>query len=249
MNRLTILGSGYAIPSQSQENSYLLMQSEKHAVLVDCGNNPVSKLQQSGVTLNEITDLILTHAHPDHMGTLPLLLLDMWLLKRESPLNIYGLPYTLERAKALLTVFDYEKWADMFTLNFVPVSDQVMQKVIDADDLKVTTGPVVHLIPTIGVRVEFPATGKTIAYSCDGEPSLGVDRLAKGATILIQEAAGPAKGHTSPAEAGINAARAGVDELVLIHYDATRPESELVNEAKKQFNGKVVAAKDLLIFE
>jgi ribonuclease Z len=249
MNRLTILGSGFAVPSQSRENSYLLLQSEKHTVLIDCGNNPVGKLQQVGVTVNNITDLILTHAHPDHMGTLPLLLMDMWLLKRETPLNIYGLAYTLDKAKALLTLFDYDKWAGLFPVNFISVSDNNEQKIIEAADIRVSTGPVKHLIPTVGVKAEFPVTGKTFVYSCDGEPSTGLDRLASGAFLLIQEAAGPVKGHTSPEEAGRNATKAGAKELVLIHFDASQPEVDLLNEAKKHFTGKVVAAKDLLFFE
>ena len=249
MNRLTILGSGFAVANQDQENSYLLFESDAHKVLVDCGNNPVGKLQRIGVTINSITDLILTHAHADHMGALPLLLMDMWLQKRETPLNIYGLPFTLEKAKILLSVFDWEKWANMFPVNFHEVSDQTVQKVIESPDIQVSTGPVIHLIPTIGVRVFFPATQRTIVYSCDSQPSEELYSLADGTDLLLQEAAGPGKGHSSPSEAGANAARAGAKELVLIHYNPGKADSDQINEAKSQFNGKISMAKDLLTFE
>ena len=114
MNRVTILGSGFAVASSTQDNTHLLIQSAECFVLVDCGNNPVGKLEHAGVQLNQVTDLVLTHAHADHMGALPLLVMDMWLCKRQTPLRIFGLPYTLERAKLLLDLFDWQKWQGMF---------------------------------------------------------------------------------------------------------------------------------------
>lgn len=206
-------------------------------------------MQRAGIAINQVTDLILTHAHADHIGALPLLLMDMWLLKRETSLNIYGLPVTLDKARALLTIFDWEKWANMFPVNFIPVSDKNIQKVINADDVCVSTGPVVHLIPTIGVRIESPVNGKVYVYSCDGEPSENLDRLAAGATMLIQEAAGPGKGHTSPEDAGKNAAKAGAKDLVLIHYGHDQPASVFENNARKYYSGNVKAGKDLMYFE
>ena len=205
-------------------------------------------MQRIGASINEITDLILTHAHADHMGTLPLLLMDMWLKKRTTELNIYGLCYTLDKAKALLSLFDWEKWANMFTVNFVEVSDERIQKVID-EDVRVFTGPVLHLIPTVGVRIEVPETGKTFVYSCDGEPCANLDKLAAGATILLQETAGPGKGHTSAEDAGKNAARAGANELIFIHYPEDVDESRLVKDAARYFKGKIKAGKDLMHFE
>jgi ribonuclease Z len=248
MNRLTILGSGFAVANQNQENSYLLFQGSNRVVLIDCGNNPVGKMQRIGVSIIEVTDLVLTHAHADHMGTLPLLLMDMWLMKRTTELNIYGLKYTLDKAKSLLSVFDWEKWANMFKVNFVEVSDEGIQKVID-DQVRIFTGPVLHLIPTVGVRIEIPETGKTLVYSCDGEPCENLDKLAAGATVLLQETAGPGKGHTSAEEAGKNAARAGASELIFIHYPADANESTLVQEAASYFEGKIKIGKDLMYFE
>ena len=216
-------------------------------MLVDCGNNPVGKLEKAGVHINQITDLVLTHAHADHMGALPLLLMDMWLRKRAAPLKIYGLPFTLEKANALLDVFAWKKWADMFAVEFISVSDTEVQPIIETATLRVLTGPVVHLIPTMGVRAEFKDIGEVVTYSCDGEPSMGLDALAKGTTILVQEAAGPGKGHSSPLEAGKVAQAAGAKKLVLIHYDAANKKEEMLGEAKLNFVGEVDLAKDLMV--
>ncbi|MHC1741332.1 MAG: MBL fold metallo-hydrolase [Anaerolineaceae bacterium] len=249
MNRLTILGSSFAVANKAQENSHLLLQSDVHTVLIDCGNNPVGKLQMIGVSINDVTELILTHAHADHMGALPLLLMDMWLCKRQTPLIVYGLPFTLEKAKTLLDVFDWRNWHGMYPVEFRMVSDETIEKVISCEDIEVSVAPVKHLIPTIGVRSVFPKTNKVFVYSSDSEPCENLDILANGADLFIQESAGPGKGHSSPEEAGSTAARASVKELVLIHFDAKRPKDELIAAAEKIFKGKVLLAKDLMFFE
>ena len=249
MERLTILGSAFAVANQYQENAYLLLQTDSHNLLIDCGNNPVGKLQQVGVAINDITDLILTHAHVDHMGALPLLLMDMWIEKRQKPLNIFGLAFTLDKAKALLAIFNWESWTGMFPVNFHVVSDSHAENIIVASDVKVMVSPVNHQVPNIGIRMNALHSQKIFVYSCDTEPCKNLEELSLGADLLIQEAAGPSAGHTSPEQAGIMARNAGVKQLVLIHYNSGRPESELISEVKKNFNGNVVLAKDLLFFE
>ena len=246
MSGLIVLGSAFAIANSRQENTHLLVSSSSRNVLIDCGNNPVGRIEQAGLAVNEITDLILTHAHADHIGALPLLLMDMWLRKRTMQLPVYGLDYTLERAKKLLEVFSWQSWANMFPVDFRPVDDSAISTLIETEELSVSTGPVQHLIPTVGVKVELKDQDIKVVYSCDTEPCENLDRLCLGADVLIQEAAGPGKGHTSPEQAGITAAKAGVKRLVLIHYDAGRIKDELISEAARNFTGKIELAEDLM---
>jgi ribonuclease Z len=112
--------------------------------------------------------------------------------------------------------------------------------------MRVSALPVLHLIPTIGVRVSF-ANGHVISYSCDTEPCANLDKLAEGADVLLQEAAGLSKGHTSPEQAGEIAARAGVKKLILIHYDKRVGEEELLSAARKHYAGEVALAQDLMV--
>jgi ribonuclease Z len=100
-----------------------------------------------------------------------------------------------------------------------------------------------HLIPTIGLRFEF-TDSKTVAYSCDTEPCESLMKLAEGADILLQESAGPGKGHTSAAQAGEIATTAKVKHLVLIHYDQNVGEKQLLRAAQGKFSGEVSLAVD-----
>ncbi|KAF0111609.1 MAG: ribonuclease Z [Chloroflexi bacterium] len=248
MERLIILGSSNAVAKKDQENSYLLVDSGTRKILVDCGDHPAAGLARAGVTLNEITDLILTHFHADHVGSLPLLIMDMWLEKRSTPLVIYGLEYTIERAKKLLELFDWHMWSGMFAVTFRTIPESGEEIVICDESIRVSALSVLHLIPTIGLRFEF-ATGKVFSYSCDTEPCDNLLKLAKDADVLLQESAGGLKGHTSPEQAGTIATQAGVKHLVLIHYEARHGEDFLLSNAQKTFTGKVNLAFDGMVIK
>ena len=79
MTKLIILGSSNAVSSIENENTHMVLKGEKRIVLVDCVSNPNRRLEQAGVDCMELTDLVLTHFHPDHVSGVPLLLMDMWL--------------------------------------------------------------------------------------------------------------------------------------------------------------------------
>lgn len=243
MNRFIILGSANAVPKIDQENTHLYAQAENVRILVDCGDNALVSLKKNQIDPNTITDLILTHFHPDHAGSLPLFIMTMWLEKRTQPLMIHGLEFTLDRAKALLGLFGWSNWTGMYPVKFNTVDDGGFTTLVQDVNLSVSGIPVKHLIPTIGLRFDF-ADGKSVAYSCDTEPCENLMKLAQGADILLQESAGPGKGHTSAAQAGEIATTADVKHLILIHYDQSAGGQHLLSAAQEKFKGKVSLAVD-----
>ncbi len=248
MGQIIILGSGYAIPEEGHDNTHLFIQQGGHGVLVDCASNPIVVLQKAGIILDQIDDLILTHFHPDHVSGMPLMLMDMWLLGRKKPLHIYGLPHTIDRAEAMMKLYDWKKWPNFFQVTYNRLPDQEMSLVISRQDLKVYSTPVKHLIPTIGLRFEFIPEEKAAAYSCDTEPCPQVARLGAGVDILIHEATGAGLGHSSPAQAAQIGRDAGAHSLVLIHYSSKKA-AEILDSAKGIFNGPVILAEDFMRLE
>lgn len=246
MNRVTILGSANAVPKPGQDNTHLLIENSERTVMIDCGDNPVAKLVTAGSSIVSVTDLVLTHFHADHVGSLPLLIMDMWLEKRDRPLVIHGLHITLEKAHQLLDLFSWADWPGMFPVTFNTIPENGTENFIMDSRMQLTALPVLHLVPTLGIRVSF-TDGRVIAYSCDTEPCANLDILAEGADVLLQEAAGQFKGHTSPEQAGEIAARAGVKKLILIHYDNRVEEKELLDAAGKYFSGEIALARDMMV--
>jgi ribonuclease Z len=245
MSKVIILGTSYSIPDEDHENTHLLVSTEDRVILVDCVGSTFLRLKKVGFDFNQLSDMVLTHFHPDHVSGVPSLLMDMWLMGRRKPLNIYGLHHTLDRIEDTMGFYDWDRWPGFFPVSFFRMPDESMTGLIDTDSVKVFGSPVCHLIPTIGLRFEFPLLHKVVAYSCDTEPCQAVVRLAEEADILIHESTGASLGHSSARQAGEVASQAKVKSLYLIHYPTINLDQQnLLAEARQSFLGTVNLAYD-----
>lgn len=245
MAEIIILGASNALPTLQAENSHFAVSVGERILLVDCGPNPLLTMERVGLEVHRLSDIILTHIHPDHMGGLPLFLMNLWLLGRTAPLTIHGLDYTLDRAERILDAFEWQTWPDFFPTRFHRLPEEEMTVLMDEDDLRVFASPVQHFLPNIGLRFEFLRENKTLAYSCDTEPCTAVIHLAHQADLLLHEATGPFRGHTSAAQAGEIASEAGARALYLIHYPTGRFSREDPSlQARQTFPGPVFLARD-----
>ncbi len=250
MAKLIILGSSNAIPDADHENTHMVLAGKTRTVLIDSPGTPLVRLAQAGLDSNQVTDIILTHFHPDHVSGLPPLLMGMWLMGRKAPLSIYGLEITLNRVERMMDLYDWKKWPDFFEVRFNPMAEnEELSQVLGNDELKIYASPVKHIIPTIGLRMELLDSGKTVAYSCDTEPCDAVVKLARDASILIHEAAGEFFGHSSARQAGQDARQARVKALVLIHYDTSEKKARMLEEARSEFDGNISLANDFDVID
>jgi ribonuclease Z len=219
-------------------------------VLIDCVGSPIMRLRKAGLDPSRLTDLILTHFHPDHVSGVPQLLMNMWLMEHKRPLDIYGPQHTLERIENLMGFYGWSEWPGFFPVTFHCLPLEEMTPVLACEEFRIFSSPVQHFIPTIGLRIEFRRSGKALAYSCDTEPCSQVIRLAAGAEVLLHEATGALPGHSSAAQAGEMARQAEVGSLYLIHYPTGQfAAGDPVAEAREQFEGPVVLAEDFMTIE
>jgi ribonuclease Z len=250
MPKLIILGTSSAVPSTQHENTHLAVLGDDSFLLIDSGGNPTVRLSQAGHGLLELTDVLITHFHPDHAGGVPSLIMNSWLLGRKKSLNLYGLEETLLRINQNMDLYTWRKWPDFYTLNQYPLLAEENAPAFENSDIKVSTSPVRHMIPNIGLKVESKLTGKTVVYSSDTEPCPEVIRLAEGADILIHEASGAGLGHTSAAQAGEIARQSNVKTLFLIHYPTKSTDLALfIEQARTTFEGPVILAQDFMEIE
>jgi ribonuclease Z len=249
MAKVIILGSANAIADKDHEHTHLVIVGRERVVLVDSPSNPILRLEHAGVDANSITDLIITHFHPDHVSGVPIYLMEMWLLGRRAPLEIFGLDDTLDRLEKMMALYSWDRWPNFYPVHFNRVPAAELSPVLDCPDFKILSSPVKHLIPTIGLRVEF-SSRKVFAYSCDTEPCDQAIRLSADADVLLHESSGATEGHSSAAQAGDIAARANAARLFLIHYpNGPHRTSDLIAEAQATFSGQVFLAEDFASLE
>jgi ribonuclease Z len=248
MAKLIFLGTSNAISDEHHENTHMVLVGDERTVLIDCPNNPIMRFQNANVDFTRLSDVVLTHFHPDHVSGVPQLLMNMWLMGRHQPLNIHGLKHTIDRLEGLMGLYGWSEWPNFFPVVFQRLPEQALVPVIDCDEFRILAEPVQHFIPTIGLRIEFAASKKVLAYSCDTEPCSQVVELAAGADILVHESSGALPGHSSAAQAGQAAQRAEVGQLYLIHYPTGQfAAGNPVAEARQQFEGPVTLAEDYMV--
>ncbi len=250
MARLIVLGSAAAVSDESHDNTHFLLEGENSVVLIDCGSNPVVKLKRFGIHYEHLTDMILTHFHPDHVFGMPMLLMHMWLLGRRRPLRVYGINHCLDRAEDMMLAYSWDSWPNFFPVAFHRVVERPGVLMLDNDDFCITSYPVEHFVPTIGLRIESKSSGKIIGYSCDTQPTSTLPDIGRNADLFFHEAAGADLGHSSAAQAGEVATQAGAKKLILVHYEVWDADpSSLVPEAKTTFDGPVELAIDYTVYE
>ena len=79
----------------THENTHMAVLGQDYSLLIDCVSNPVVRLPKAGIDINRLTDMVLTHFHPDHVSGVPAAADEYVAPGRKSPLNIYGLHHTL----------------------------------------------------------------------------------------------------------------------------------------------------------
>lgn len=214
---LYLLGTGAAVSDAHRTTTMLAVEEAGSLLLIDCGGDAVQRMMAAGLDPLRIKAVFLTHEHPDHIGGFPLLMEKLWLLGRRDPLPIYGPAAALAVTRAVFDTFNTKGWEGLPEREWHDVALEAGAPVFESDAFRVTATPVIHPVPTLGVRIEG-ASGAVLAYSCDTAKSDNVVRLAREADLLVHEATGSQPGvHSSPEEAADVAAQAGAYRLVLVH--------------------------------
>ena len=119
--------------------------------------------------LNKINDVILTHAHWDHVACLPLMV-DAIFSLRKTPVNIWASPEILDVIKDHM--FNNKLWPDFTKINMINSSETIVKlneldekKTEIISDCEISVLPANHGIPACGIRVK--SNNKSYIFSGD----------------------------------------------------------------------------------
>jgi ribonuclease Z len=253
MIEVVFLGVGAALPMRGQTNCAYLVRGEGMIILIDCGPAILQQLAAAGLTPGEVTHLFVTHRHGDHALGYPMFLL-WWALQRPAgaplPTVLAGQLTWLSLEKLALNSYGdlTDKVADLPRIAF-PDGESFSSRL--GDGVMLRTWPMEHsrFAPVSGVRLEIG--DKVIAFTSDTAPCDNTVPLARGANLLVHDAAysetlnpelaGGAHGHSTARGAGKIAAAAGAKRLALVHLDARYEGQEEVflDEAAREFAGPI----------
>jgi ribonuclease BN (tRNA processing enzyme) len=243
---LIVIGSGTGVPSRRRGSPCLAVKAAGRLLVLDLGSGSLRSLLEHGLDFSAIDILALTHLHPDHVGDLiPFLFATR-----------YALGYTRQEPFQLLAARGFARFHDLLKEAFAgwvepPQGLMALRELapdgpdeVRLEGLVIKSAPTHHTEGSLAFRVE--AEDRSLVYSGDTDESDSLVDLARGADLLVLEAANPFKvpGHLTPPEAGRLAARAGVARLLLTHFYPPCDAVDVVALAAREFSGEVLRAED-----
>lgn len=85
-----LLGTGTPVPSHERFGPSTLVKAGGLNLLFDAGRGTTIRLQQAGLTADQIEHVFLTHLHSDHISGLDDVWITGWIWQRTNPLHVWG---------------------------------------------------------------------------------------------------------------------------------------------------------------
>ena len=277
--RLILLGTkGGPTPSALRAAPANVLLIDGQPYVVDCGNGVTQQLVKAGIKLPRIRDIFLTHQHSDHNADLGNLVLLAWATGLATPVQMYGPPGMRRMMDDFVRMNALDIAVRIKEEGRPPLRPLIKthefsgpRVVLENDQVKVTAALVDHYTLKPAFAYRFDSKDRSVVFSGDTAYNDNLIQLAKGADVLVHEVMYlPAleklmrtvdnaptlldhlvKSHTSTAQVGLVAARAGVKTLVLSHFvpggDPAITDDMWSAEARQQFSGEIIVGKDLMV--
>jgi ribonuclease Z len=269
MIEITLLGTGSPLVDPNRAGPATLVRAGGTTLLFDCGRGALMRAAAAGAMANQLTALVLTHLHSDHITDLNDVITSRWVTTFDpSPLRVIGPPGTSTVVDGILASlapdisYRLAHHDDLTWDPAVSVEEHLEGVVYDEAGVRIVAAPTDHrpVHPSVGYRVEHDGTAIVIAG--DTVPCAGLDSLCDGADALVHTViredlvrAVPVARlqdildyHSSVEQAAQTAARGGVGTLVLTHYvPPMQPgtEDEWRAQAAAHFEGTIELGDDL----
>lgn len=159
--KVTILGSGAAIPVPERNPSAHLVEVRNHHILLDCAEGTQMQLRRFSSHPQKISHIFISHLHGDHYFGLIGLLTTFHLLGRRTELNVFGPAPLKEIIEIQLKHSDTEL---VYPLVFHPVDTENANIVLENDHIIVSTIPLNHRIPTCGYLIREKLLKRNIRH-------------------------------------------------------------------------------------
>ena len=272
------------IPSPTRSEPAHLLLWHDQAVLIDAGDGASRQLARAHVDLGAVKTVFLSHLHFDHTGGLFAFLGMRYQGSGPgcSTVTIYGPPGTKRLVEGLRAAIQPGAGLSPMAppdVNVVELSDGAK---VSLGDIDVTAAANTHYnlwngagAKPVALSYRFTLPDRSIVYTGDTGPSPAVEKLARGADLLVSEIMDAdtalaaierkyplvpglafsfvrehfTKEHLLPDQVGLLAARAGVHALVLTHFggDAndSRQIARLTQTIATRYKGPIRFANDL----
>jgi len=257
------------MPDPHRAGPSTLVQAGGEHFLIDAGRGVLMRLMAAGVAANQLTAVLITHLHSDHITDLNDVITSQWISTFEpTPLRIVGPPgirsVVGHIVEALGPDISY-RIAHHQDLNEEPllIIEEVENGPIpNSGAVRLSAAPTDHRPVEPSVAFRFDLDDLAVVVAGDTVPCATLDTLCLGAQALvhtairkdviaeipIQRLQDTLGYHSSPEEVAQTAERAGIETLVLTHYVPAFPPgggADWRDLAAAHFSGRIEVGDDL----
>jgi ribonuclease BN (tRNA processing enzyme) len=250
--KLTILGSGTAVPNGERNSSGYFVETKDARIMMDCGAGTLHALARYGLPWEKMTHLFVSHFHVDHIGELASLFFAFRHGRqspRSQPLTVIGPGGLDEVFSGLEQAFG----SNLFDPKF-PVELRMLQpgdRLELGIDSLLSVAKTPHTDESLAVRIDND--GRSVCYTGDTGYSEDVARFFNKTSVMVSECSFRARragvAHVSISEVARMAAIAQAARLIVTHFYFDVSEEELKRELQRNFSGEVIIGKDGLGIE
>ncbi|HAX95858.1 MAG TPA: ribonuclease Z [Prolixibacteraceae bacterium] len=145
--KLTVLGSGSALPTSEKFPTAHVLNVHERFFLIDCGEGTQIQLRRYRISIAKIKHIFISHLHGDHFYGLIGLISTRNLLGIKSDLHIYA---HSEIKRLLDPQINFMKGELGYNILFHPLNFKAAQVIFSDKKVEVTSFPLRHSIPVCG---------------------------------------------------------------------------------------------------
>lgn len=240
--RLITVGSSNAFNHGARANSCFWVADDLGHYLLDCGPSTTQALQKLSnnqqVDLSKLDVIYFTHLHGDHIGGIPVLLIELnFSIGRTRPLVLAGPVHTEERLRALCEVCYPEMLGKLlnFDLVFIEWNLQAQKTIVNRE---VTSIPALHDPNAFPTSLRIKSQNSTICFSGDTGWQEGLLKLSEGSDAFVIEcsyARAVFSGHIGLDEIERYRSKLQTKKLILTHFGNQARAEALLKESELNF--------------
>jgi len=250
--KLTILGSGYFIPTKDRNCSGYLLEIGGESVLLDAGPGTLRQLIRSGHSIWEISKIFFSHFHLDHTADLPSILFTRKYSKPDGDigreLSLYAHPEFGRFIDGFESLYGNSIVHLDYPYKFHPV--QIGEYSFDNFDVSVFKGK--HTDQSLMYRFNVMG-GKSLVYTGDTGLTDELISACQNVSVLLIECSAsdsnPVDGHMTPLNLSTLIHKSRPELTLLTHISPETDYETLIDEISIPSGCIVKKIEDFQTFE
>ena len=195
--KITMCGTSSPLPAPGRAQACVAIETPEHLYIVDAGSGSAATAQLSGIPLDKLRGILVTHYHSDHISDIGGFNLNSWVAGRKAPLQIIGPEGVARVVEGLNITYELDRGyrvahhgAELLNPELgVLLSRTITEGVIvDEDDLRITAFEVSHppIQPAYGYRLDY--SGRSVVISGDSLVTEKIKELSDGVDVVVHDA-------------------------------------------------------------